>query len=424
MPKIVVIGGGWAGVAAAVAAAKLGAEVELAERTDLLLGSGLAGGVMRSNGRWTAAEELIAMGGGDVVKLSDQVCRHRDIEFPGHKHASLYDVTRIEPAVRRLLEDYDVKVHFGVRGRDVELAGDRITRVYLDDGDALQGDAFVDATGTAGGEVNCAKHGNGCVQCIYRCPAFGDRISIVARAGVREKAVRRAGGAGLFSGSCMLHKDSLAPDIADKLNTAGVAIVPIPPHLRPSRPWAQISCRHHARRQFAENLIVLDTGHAKLMSPFFPVDTLRQIPGFEEAVYCDPCAGGRGNSVRFLALAPRQNTMKVAGVANLFCGGEKAGPLAGHTEAIVTGTLAGHNAVRHALGRELLEFLRQLACGEAIAWVGEQAEGEAGIQKKYSFAGAVLFSHLQQEGLYTTDRGEVRRRVRAAGMENILAQKP
>src|SRR5690606_12098541 len=115
--------------------------------------------------------------------------RHRDIEFPGHKHASLYDVTRIEPAVRRLLEDYDVKVHFGVRGRDVELAGDRITRVYLDDGDALQGDAFVDATGTAGGEVNCAKHGNGCVQCIYRCPAFGDRISIVARAGVREKAV-------------------------------------------------------------------------------------------------------------------------------------------------------------------------------------------------------------------------------------------
>ena len=31
MPKIVVIGGGWAGVAAAVAAAKLGAEVELAE---------------------------------------------------------------------------------------------------------------------------------------------------------------------------------------------------------------------------------------------------------------------------------------------------------------------------------------------------------------------------------------------------------
>ena len=39
--KIVVIGGGWAGCAAAVAAAKQGARVRLLERTDMILGTGL-----------------------------------------------------------------------------------------------------------------------------------------------------------------------------------------------------------------------------------------------------------------------------------------------------------------------------------------------------------------------------------------------
>ena len=38
--KVVVIGGGWAGCAAALSAAKQGAEVMLAERTDMLLGTG------------------------------------------------------------------------------------------------------------------------------------------------------------------------------------------------------------------------------------------------------------------------------------------------------------------------------------------------------------------------------------------------
>ena len=52
--RVLVVGGGWAGTAAAIGAAKLGAEVELCERTDMLLGTGLVGGIMRNNGRWTA----------------------------------------------------------------------------------------------------------------------------------------------------------------------------------------------------------------------------------------------------------------------------------------------------------------------------------------------------------------------------------
>ena len=56
MPKVVVIGGGWSGVAAAIRARISGAEVVIAEKTDLLLGLGNVGGIMRNNGRFTAAE--------------------------------------------------------------------------------------------------------------------------------------------------------------------------------------------------------------------------------------------------------------------------------------------------------------------------------------------------------------------------------
>ncbi|HHX86697.1 MAG TPA: FAD-dependent oxidoreductase, partial [Firmicutes bacterium] len=71
MSRLIVIGGGWAGCSAALAAAKKGLAVTLIERTDRLLGSGLVGGIMRNNGRFTAAEELKLMGAGEFVDLTD-----------------------------------------------------------------------------------------------------------------------------------------------------------------------------------------------------------------------------------------------------------------------------------------------------------------------------------------------------------------
>ena len=87
--KVIVVGGGWAGSGAAIAARNAGAEVTVLERTDMLLGTGLVGGIMRNNGRFTATEEMIALGGNEIFETIDQNCRHRNIEFPGHKHASL-----------------------------------------------------------------------------------------------------------------------------------------------------------------------------------------------------------------------------------------------------------------------------------------------------------------------------------------------
>ena len=106
MSKILIIGGGWAGCSAALTAAKQGAEVTLLEKTDLLLGAGNVGGIMRNNGRFTAAEENIALGAGELFEITDQYAVHKNVNFPGHDHASFYDAVKVEPAVRRLLEKH------------------------------------------------------------------------------------------------------------------------------------------------------------------------------------------------------------------------------------------------------------------------------------------------------------------------------
>ena len=119
MAKIVVIGGGWAGVASAVRARKRGHDVCIFERTDMLLGLGNVGGIMRNNGRFTAAEENIALGADELFGITDKYSTHRNIDFPGHRHASFYDAAKVEPQVANLLKELGVKVSFMTRIVDV-----------------------------------------------------------------------------------------------------------------------------------------------------------------------------------------------------------------------------------------------------------------------------------------------------------------
>ena len=69
-------------------------------------------------------------------------------------------------------------------------------------------------------------------------------------------------------------------------------------------------CKQYAWQEFAENIVLLDTGYAKIMTPFFDLETLRQIPGFENARYADPYAGGKGNSICPSSVAERDHTMR------------------------------------------------------------------------------------------------------------------
>ncbi|MFZ3172841.1 MAG: FAD-dependent oxidoreductase [Carboxydocellales bacterium] len=424
MPKAIVVGGGWAGVSAALAAKQAGADVTILERADMLLGTGLVGGIMRNNGRFTATAEAIAMGADEMFATIDSVARHQNIEFPGHMHADLYDVAKIEPAIKKMLQAAGVTVRTIARATDVQMEGNKIKAVVLEDGEVIEGEVFLETTGTAGPMGNCAKYGNGCVMCIYRCPSFGPRVSITAKAGVKEMIGQKGDGSfGAMSGSCKLHKESLSEEIVEQLNRTGVVVVPIPEHLMKKGALEMKACQQYALKEFAENVILLDTGHAKLMSPFYPLDTLRQIPGFENARFEDPYAGGKGNSMRYLALSPRDNKLQVDGLDNLFCAGEKAGLLVGHTEAIVTGFLAGNNAVRKVVGQQLIELPTTLAIGDAIAHVKEQMGTEDGRKQKYTFSGSVYFKRMQEKGLYSTDLEAISKRVADAGLTGIFKQK-
>jgi hypothetical protein len=422
MVKIVVVGGGWAGCAAALAAAKCGANVVLLERTDLLLGTGLVGGIFRNNGRYTAAEEAIAMGGGDMFVAMDANARHKDIQFPGHNHASLYDVTTMEPLIRKVLLNYGVEIKTKARVVDIIKYGKKIQGVIIDNGDLITGDAFVDTTGSAGPMGNCLRYGNGCAMCILRCPSFGPRISLTTLAEIKEIMGQKADGSfGAMSGSCKINKDSLGSELRVKLEKDGVVVLPIPENIQRKSSLGKKACSQYALAEYAANLILLDTGHAKLMSSYFPLDDLRTIPGLESARYEDPYAGGIGNSMRYLGIAPSNNSLRVLGMDNLFCAGEKSLILVGHTEAIITGLLCGHNAIRYCLDMQYLELPRTIASGDFINFVHDCMNQEEGLKLRYTFAGAAYFERMKSLSLYSTSRSQISARVAAAGLTDIYS---
>lgn len=420
MSKVVIIGGGWAGCAASITAKKAGAEVVLIERTDMLLGLGNVGGIMRNNGRFTATEENVQLGANELFKITDRFSRHKNIEFPGHKHASLYDVNEIEPEVRQLLIDMNIDIMLQRRAVDIIKKDEEILGIVLDNEEVVWGDVFIETTGTTGPMGNCLKYGNGCSMCILRCPTFGPRISIINKAGIDDIiGLRKDGSIGAFSGSCKLNMDSLSEEIREELNNTGVVVLPIPVKDIDRDKLDKKVCQQYALEEYAENVVLLDTGHAKLMTSYYPLEKLREIKGLEKAKYEDPYSGGVGNSIRYLSMAPRDNKMKVKGIKNLLCGGEKAGLFVGHTEAISTGSLAGHNSVRMLRNKPLLEIPTELAIGDIISYTKEVMETEEGLKDRYTFAGGTYFERMKNKNLYNTNLKEIEERVKKVGLLNI-----
>ena len=424
MATVVVIGGGWSGCAAAIGARKAGCEVILLEKTDLLLGLGNVGGIMRNNGRYTATEECIALGGKELFEVTDKYTKHKGIDFPGHEHASIYNATKIEKPIRDLVRGMGIDVRFFSRVIDVELDGNKIIAVELEDGEKIYGDAFVETTGSSGPMGNCTKYGNGCAMCILRCPSFGGRVSVTSRCGIEDMIGRRSNGDyGAFSGSMKLLKESLSEEIQKELNEKGCAVVPLPEELRNEEKLDIKVCQQYALPAFAENIVLIDTGHAKLMSPFFNLEKLRMVPGFEGAVIVDPYSGGKGNSIRYLSVAPRDNYMRAKGMSNLFVAGEKSGFYVGHTEAICTGSLAGHNAARYCDGMYLLQLPTNLLIGDFIAYSNIEMHKEDGDMKRFTFAGSIYFNRMKEKDFYTTDVDVIRKRVKDVGLEGVYNKK-
>jgi hypothetical protein len=422
--KVIIIGGGWAGCAAAITAKKAGAQVVLYEKTDMILGLGNVGGIMRNNGRYTASEELIALGAGDLINITDKNSRHKNINFPGHEHAWLYDVNRIEAEVRKYLEDMNIELKFISRIVNVKKESNKIVGIYTSDGNYEEGDVFIETTGTTGPMGNCLRYGNGCSMCVLRCPSFGPRISISQRAGIEDLRGERADEVyGAFSGSCKLCKESIDKEIIEELEEKGVVVLKVPEEDVNLDKLKIKVCQQYALKEFAENVVLLDTGHVKLMTSYYPLEKLRKIKGLEHVKYIDPYAGGKGNSIRYLAITPRDNTMKVKGVDNLFCGGEKAGLFVGHTEAICTGSLAGHNAARYGVGKELLSLPNETVIGDIIDFSNKRFLENKDRKSRFTFAGSIYFDRMKKLGLYTINKNKINERIKKLGLENIFTKK-
>jgi hypothetical protein len=212
----------------------------------------------------------------------------------------------------------------------------------------------------------------------------------------------------------------LSREIREALDRDGVVVLKVPQEDVKMDKLSLKVCQQYALKEFAENIVLLDTGHAKLMTPYYPLDKLRKIKGLENARYEDPYSGGKGNSIRYLSIAPRNNAMKVDNLDNLLCGGEKAGLFVGHTEAMATGSLAGHNSVRLALGMPLLELPRNLVIGDIIAYANERIKTSEGLKSRYTFAGAEYFERMKERNMYTIDKDEVNRRVERMDLIDIF----
>ena len=92
----------------------------------------------------------------------------------------------------------------------------------------------------------------------------------------------------------------------------------------------------------------------------------------------------------------------------------------GHTEAICTGSLAGHNAVRLAIGMPLLILPSSIAIGDIISYANEKAKTREGRKNRYTFAGAEYFKHMQDVGLYILDKNEINLRIKKLNLDNIF----
>ncbi|MFC1968844.1 FAD-dependent oxidoreductase [Chloroflexota bacterium] len=423
MARVIVVGGGLAACGAALAAAKGGAEVTLLERTDMLIGVAIRAGETGGNGCFVGQHELRFLGGGELFDALESIKLHDGVKFPdAAKHSFIFNTGLAEPLIKKLVKEAGVKLFLESRVTDVEKAGSHILAVKLEDGRLMEGDAFVDCTGSRGGVKACTKYGKGCVMCLVRCVAFGNRIGIVDKAGGKLYHRRRPDGTpGFLNAAITVFKDTLSPALKARIEEEGLVKIPLSSELIDYSKGELMSAGRS--KEFLENLIVSDIGPVAKCSGivYMTQEELRQVPGFENCQLEDPRAGGY-NHVTHTYVAFRDNAMKVDGFDNLFCGGEKAGH-GSVNAAISTGYLAGHNAARKAFKHEPLVLPNSLALGDYIAYANKRLRTKEGRTRGYFMARGEYWERMQKLGLYTDNVDEIRSRVEKSGILGVLSRR-
>jgi hypothetical protein len=465
MAKVVVIGAGIAGISAAVGARKAGAEVVLLERQDQVLGIGRIAGSMDVGGRYPLHLEALEMGACEVNEALDSVSydnmdNYRASHYPHHslpgsedmtKHSWVYNVMLAEPALRKLLVDMGVDIHWRSRVVDVEKEGNHITRVKVrvdrKKTEWIKGDAFIDTTGSAGGMDACTKNVGGCAMCPWmQCPTFGNRVDVAGKAGATTVSMRQKDGTpGIKYNGLYLYKESLSQHWKDELAKSHQIFVPfrglVDWDLDPEWSWGtrgQDGNDGEGHPADAETSwrVAPDVGRFRLLdrgifaggagpSPL-KLEQLRQVPGFENIVVAGPVGGmnlwSLGHDLVFC-----ENNLRVPPLDNLFTAGSKA-HMVDIQPGINSGYLAGFNAVKAAVGQELVEFPTSIVSGDCIdftqKFLKQSAESEYGGPTTFVSAHAGHYlRHLKDVGFFPDTQEKCKQRIAEAGFTNFFEQK-
>ncbi|MGI6741987.1 MAG: FAD-dependent oxidoreductase [Brevefilum sp.] len=463
MTKIIVIGGGIAGISAAVGARKAGAEVTLLERQDQLMGIGRIAGSMDVGGRYPLHLEIVEMGGPEVNAALDSISldnmdKYRESHYPHHRmpgsledmtsHSWIYNVMTADPVLRKMLQDMGIEILWRSRVVDVEKEGNRITKVkYFKDRyevNWIEADAFIDTTGSAGGMKECTKYVGGCAMCPWmQCPTFGDRINFAGKAGARTVNMHQKDGTpGIKYNGLYLYKESLSQEWKDKLAETHQIFVPfrgiVDWDLDPEWSWGTRGQdgndgKGHPADKDTSWRVAPDVGRFRLLdrgifaggagpSPL-KLEQLREVPGFENIVAAGPVGGmnlwSLGHDLVFC-----ENNLRVPPLDNLFTAGSKA-HMVDIQPGINSGYLAGFNAARAAVGKPLEEFPMSTVSGDIIdftrRFLADSAESEYGGPTTFVSAHAGHYlKHLKDEGFFPDNTEKCKQRVADAGFTDYF----
>jgi hypothetical protein len=155
---VVVVGGGPAGIAAAVSAARHGASTLLVERYGFLGGMGTAGGVTNFAGLYGKRKgEMTQLVRGMVDELIDRIAGFNGMNAPqngmgGRICVRSYDTSAYKLAADQLLGAAGVKLLFHALAASVIRDGSRIAALVVETKSgrqAIRANAFIDASGDA-----------------------------------------------------------------------------------------------------------------------------------------------------------------------------------------------------------------------------------------------------------------------------------
>ncbi|MBI2303552.1 MAG: FAD-dependent oxidoreductase [Chloroflexi bacterium] len=414
MARVIVVGGGFGGCAAALTAAKAGVEVTLIEKMNRL--SGLAPWTGHLSG-WIARQEALLMdgGAGEIIQMLESLALHRWPELGVPSGSVCFDVTKVPEGCRKLLTESGVQILLQKRVVSVTVKERKVVSVVLQDGSQVYGDAFVDATGQMSGVEECERLGQGCVLCMLMCPLFGDRVSITEAAEAPDEKKERPS----YMSCVLIATESLSPELRERIETSpsGYTYIDVPDHLQQydfTEEWRYPS-RPVTRKLGAKPIQIIHMPFAKTWLNV-PTKFIRQIQGFENAWIVNPLVGGGGQPLRMGAVAPRDNTLRVSGLENLFAAGLKTGDIQGFVEVLFTGDLAGYNATRQALKMSPMELPSSTLTGFFIN------EAKNGMTPSDWPSDRKIDQRYYEKGLVTTDMWKIKARLGDGGMIGLYSK--